>query len=245
MFHQKSDKWITNFLNLLRLLGTLPFTWEYRKPDLESQTKTVGIRNVKLSCPISFLSIFCHVFLSCVYIVQINENFKFFVAIFNYNLSSTMKMAINVYGIIIVIYYLILIMFMMLKTKELLKIFMKNEIFLTCQWDTCRLTMFFTISMVCYSLNFAFSIVNFVRMGSGVLKAKTLSIIFSSSLLFSILHILLFYFCSETIGNGWKNIEFEKKEYLRDTHIQNHLTVNLEKALVDASYLNFIQKEIN
>ena len=77
MIHQKSDKWITNFLNLLRLLGTLPFTWKYRKPELESQTKTVGIRDVKLSCPILFFSIFCHVFLSCVYIVKINDHFKF------------------------------------------------------------------------------------------------------------------------------------------------------------------------
>ena len=125
MFYQKSDKLITNFLNLLRLLGNLPFSWEYWKPELECQTKTVGIRDLKLSCPILFFSIFCHVFFSCVYIVQINDHFKFFVAIFNYNLSSTMKLALYVYEIMIVVYYLILIMLMIIKTNGLLKIFMK------------------------------------------------------------------------------------------------------------------------
>ena len=42
-----------------------------------------------------------------------------------------------------------------------------------------------------------------------------------------------------------ENIIFEKKELSRHTHNQNHLPVHIEKAMADASYLNFLQKEIN
>ena len=245
MFKLRSDTWIIIYLNILRLLGVLPCTWEYRKPKLGSQTTTSGIKKVNLSFKILFLSVFGHVFILFVNIFTTNKSLFSIMTIYNYLLSSTMIDTIYIFNTMFAVYYFFLVLAMIIKARGLLKVFMKNDIFFTTQWDTCGITMFFIAIMISICVNFSTSIFNFVRIGLGIIEAVTIYIVPSICALFSNLYVLLFYFCSKTIGNGWKNIEFEKKELSRNTPSQNHAIFHMEKAARNASYLNSLQKDIN
>ena len=257
MFHLKNDKWIIIYLNVLRLLGVLPYIWKYTKPTNGFQINTNGIKSVKLSYIILFFSILYHIAMIFIFVMQIDDNFLIYREMFDNEQSSTMETAMRAYKVVIIVYYCILVMIMVRKSKKLLKILIRYKIFFIYQWEPRGISISLMISVISYCSFFALFVLNFLELDYGIIKALTLTILPSSSIFHPILFIFLFSFCSETVGNGWKNNVLNYKiTYFNDSNskknaipideqIDNNLHIHLEIAAINALYLNSLQYKIN
>ena len=251
-----SGKVITVYLKIMRILGLIPFTWDYRKSKNENQTKIIRVRNVKFSCSITIYSIIYHFVLITIYVLQINLN-KYYRKISSNKISFTMQTAIYAYSIGFVICYCILILLLIRNSNGLLKILAKYNILFLYQWKSLKFLFCFIISVVLYLVTYSMTLVNFVQMDVGILNKIGVILLPLSSSFISLFHILFFDFCYEVIGNGWKNILNHKSTPNFDLNGKERIPKNgafeteafrnddLETAAKNSSCLNSLQSEIN
>ena len=258
MFNIMSGKIITFYLNIMRTLGVLPFTWDYEKTTNENQTKIIKIQNVRLSYSFTFFSIIYHIALITIYVLQIDVNTKFFRDMSSDKTSFTMQTAVYGYSIGFVIYYCFLVLILIINSNGLLKILAKYNTLFTYQCKPLKLFIYFIIYMALYCVTYSMTLVNFVKMDAGILNSIGAIILPFSSSVISFLHILFFVLCYEAIGNEWKNVLTNKSTPIFDLENGKEKTTknyafesevfsngNFETAAQNSSCLNSLQSEIN
>ena len=142
-----SGKVINVYLNIMRILGLIPFTWDYEKPINENERKISKVQNVKLSYSITFFSVIYHITLITIYFLQIDVLTKFFRDMSSDKTSFTMKVAVYAYSIGFVMYYCILILLLIKNSNGLLKILAKYNMLFTYQCKSLKLLICFIISV--------------------------------------------------------------------------------------------------
>ena len=259
MFNLKSGKVIIIYLNIMKILGVLPYTWDYRKPKNGFQNKIIGIRNMKFSYLILFFSIIYHITLITIYILQIDVFTQYFRDMSSEKTSFTMQTAVYIYAFAYIVNYCILIIISIRNSNGLLKILAKYNIFFIYQWKPRKMLICFIISMTLYCVFYLMGIINFIKMDAGFINAVSIVFLTVNSSWVSLLQVMFFAFCLETIGTGWKNIFFNQKitpicdsknvekciSKKGGSETEGLLLNHLEKATRNASCLNSLQKEIN
>ena len=258
MFNLKSGKVIIIYLSLMKILGVLPYTWNYRKPKNGFQNKIIGIRNIKFSYLIMFFSIIYHITLITIYILQIDVFTQYFRDMSSEKTSFTMQTAVYGYSIGFVIYYCFLVLILIINSNGLLKILAKYNTLFTYQCKPLKLFIYFIIYVALYCVTYSMTLVNFVKMDAGILNSIGAIILPFSSSVISFLHILFFVLCYEAIGNEWKNVLTNKSTPIFDLENGKEKTTknyafesevfsngNFETAAQNSSCLNSLQSEIN